>query len=65
MTQQYMSRKNVTISMPGAGSVPIVSQTEIYPMKTAVSLMLARHDDGALTKPLPVPTPPGLGGYLD
>ena len=50
--------------MPDGRSVPIVSQTEIYPMKTAVSLMLARHDDGALTKPLPVPTPPGLGGYL-
>ena len=48
MTQQYMGRNNVTISMPDGGSVPIVSQTEIDPMKIALSLMLApRHDDGA------------------
>ena len=40
MTQQYTRRNNVTISMPGGGSVPIVSQTEIEPMKTALSLML-------------------------
>src|SRR5262245_53188788 len=48
MTQQYTGRNNVTISMPDGGSVPKVSQTEIEPMKTALSLMLgARHDDGA------------------
>jgi hypothetical protein len=40
MTQQYTRRNNVTISMPGGGSVPIVSQTEIEPMKTALTLML-------------------------
>jgi hypothetical protein len=43
MTQQYTGRNSVTISMPDGGSVPIVSQTEIDPMKTALSLMLARH----------------------
>jgi len=36
MTQQYGSRNNVTISMPDGGSVPIVSQTEIDPMKMAL-----------------------------
>ena len=34
--------------MPDGGSVPIVSQTAIEPMKTALSRMFgARHDDGA------------------
>src|SRR5262249_53915825 len=48
MTQQYTGRNNITISMPEGGSVPIVSQTEIESMKTALSLMLApQHDDGA------------------
>ena len=48
MTRQYASRNNVTISMPGGRSVPIVSQTEIDPMKTALSLnACAHHDDGA------------------
>jgi len=51
MTQQDTSRNNVTISMPGAGSVPIVSQTEINPMKTAISLMLALVTTTALTEP--------------
>jgi hypothetical protein len=37
MTQQYMGQNNITISMPDGGSVPIVSQTEIDPMKTALS----------------------------
>jgi len=46
MTQQYTGENNLTISMPDGDSVPIVSQTEIDPMKTALSLMLARHDDG-------------------
>src|SRR5262245_22036325 len=41
MTQQDTSRNNVTISIPDRGSVPIVSETEIDPMKTALSLMLA------------------------
>jgi hypothetical protein len=36
-------------------SVPIVSQTEIDPMKTALSLMLALATTTALTEPLPVP----------
>ena len=62
MTQQYTGRNNVTISMPDGGSVPIVSQTEIDPMKTALSLMLALITTTALTEPLPVPKPPGPGG---
>src|SRR5262247_4157380 len=41
MTQQYTGRNNLTISMPDGGSVPIVSQTDIDPMKMALSLMLA------------------------
>src|SRR5262245_20750921 len=41
MMQQYTGGHNVTISMTHGGSVPIVSQTEIEPMKTALSLMLA------------------------
>ena len=60
MTQQYTGRNNVTISMPDGGSVPIVSQTEIDPMKTALSLMLALVTTTALTEP--VPKPPGPGG---
>ena len=36
MTQQYTGGNNVTISMRDGGSVPIVSQTEIDPMKTAL-----------------------------
>jgi len=62
MTQQYTGRNNVTISMPDGGSVPIVSQTEINPMKTALSFMLALTTTTALTEPLPVPKPPGPGG---
>src|SRR5215470_8462307 len=62
MTQQYMERSNLTISMPDGGSVPIVSQTEIDPMKTALSLMLALVTTTALTEPLPVPKPVGPGG---
>ena len=37
MTRQYAGRNNVTISMADDGSVPIVSQTEIEPIKTALS----------------------------
>src|SRR5262249_12734354 len=55
MTQQYTGRNNITISMPDGGSVPIVSQTEIDPMKIALSLMLALATRTALTEPLPVP----------
>ena len=62
MTQQYTGRNNVTISMPDGGSVPIVSQTEIDPMKTALSLMLALATTLALAEPLPVPKPPRPGG---
>ena len=62
MTRQYTGRNNLTISMPGSGSVPIVSQTGIEPMKTALSLMLALITTTALTEPLPVPKPPGPGG---
>src|SRR5262249_42125893 len=62
MTQQYTGRNNITISMPDGGSVPIVSQTEIESMKTALFLMLALVTTTALTEPLPVPKPPGPGG---
>src|SRR5262249_27571451 len=62
MTQQYTGRNNATISMLDGGSVPIVSQTEIDPMKTALSLMLALATTTALTEPLPMPKPPGPGG---
>jgi len=41
MTQQDTGRNNITISTMDGGSVPIVSQTEIEPMKTALSFMLA------------------------
>src|SRR6516225_5980854 len=47
MTRQYTGRDNVTISMRDGGSVPIVSQTAIEPMKMSFSLRCARHDDGA------------------
>src|SRR5215472_14533585 len=62
MTQQYTGRNNATISMPDGGSVPIVSQTEIEPMKTALSLMFALVTTTALTEPPPAPKPPGPGG---
>jgi hypothetical protein len=48
--------------MPRGASVPIVSQTEIEPMKTALSLMFALVTTTALTEPPPVPKPPGPGG---
>src|SRR6516165_943064 len=41
MTRRTAGGNNATISMARGGSVPIVSQTEIYPMKTALSLILA------------------------
>ena len=50
------------ISTPVAASVPIVSQRGIDPIKTAISLLLALVTTTALTAPLPVPKPPGLGG---
>jgi hypothetical protein len=62
MTQQYTGGNNVTISMPDDGSVPIVSQTEIEPIKTALSLMFALVTTTALTESPPVPKPPGPGG---
>ena len=49
------------ISMPTAPSVPMVSQTEIDPVKTALSLVLALVTTTALAEPLPVPKPPGPG----
>src|SRR5262245_31799386 len=62
MTQQYTGGNNVMISMLDGGSVPIVSQTGIDPMKIALSLMFALVTTTALTEPLPVPKPPGPGG---
>src|SRR5262249_8950082 len=59
MTQQYTGRNNVTISMSDDGSVPIVSQREIDPMKTALSLTLALVTTTALAEPFPGPQPRG------
>ena len=59
MTQQDISRKNVTISTFEDFSVPIVSETEIDPMKTALSVMLRRHDDGPQPSRRPYRKPPG------
>src|SRR5262249_12960346 len=50
------------ISMPDDGSVPIVSQTEIEPIKTALSLMFALVTTTAVTEPLPIPKSAGPGG---
>ena len=62
MTQQDTGRNNITISMMDGGSVPIVSQTEIDPTKTALSLMLALATTAALAEPLPLPKPRAPGG---
>jgi hypothetical protein len=52
MTQQDASRNNITISTMDGRSVPIVSQTEINPMKTApFPHARARHDNGAHRAP--------------
>ena len=59
MTQQDTSRNNLTISTFRDTSVPIVSQTEIDPMKTALSVMLRRHDDGPQPSRRPYRKPPG------
>ena len=59
MTQQDTSRNNLTISTFRDTSVPIVSQTEIDPMKTALSIMLRRHDDGPQPSRRPYRKPPG------
>jgi hypothetical protein len=59
MTQQDTSRNNLKISTFGDFSVPIVSQTEIDPMKTALSVMLRRHDDGPQPSRRPYRKPPG------
>jgi hypothetical protein len=62
MTQQNTGRNNITISTMDGASVPIVSQTEIEPMKTALSFMLALITTTALAEPLPVPKPPARAG---
>ena len=62
MTRRTAGGNNLTISRHRGVSVPIVSQTEIDLMKTALSLMLALATATALTEPPPVPKPPGLGG---
>jgi hypothetical protein len=52
MTQQDASRNNLTISTMDGRSVPIVSQTEINPMKTgSFPHARARHDNGAHRAP--------------
>jgi hypothetical protein len=62
MTQQYIGENNEAISMPSGGSVPIVSKTEIDPMKTGVSLMLALVTTTALTELLAVAKKPRKTG---
>src|SRR5262249_54033373 len=62
MTRQYTGRNNVTISMRDGGSVPIVSQTEVNPMKTALSLILALAATAALAEPSPLSKPQAPGG---
>ena len=62
MTQQDTGRNNITISTMDGGSVPIVSQTEIEPMKTALSFCSRSSRRRRLIEPLPVPKRPGLGG---
>jgi len=59
MTRQYASRNNVTISIPGGRSVPIVSQTEIDPMKTTLSLMSPRRRRSPSRCPCRKPGPGG------
>ena len=59
MMQQDASRNNVTISMSDSRSVPIVSKTEIDPMKTAISRMLALVTTTALTELLAEKQKPG------
>src|SRR6516225_531799 len=51
MTRRTTGGNNITISRLLGVSVPIVSQTEIDPMKTAISLMLALVTTTALTEP--------------
>jgi len=60
ITRQCTGGNSSTISKARGASVPIVSQTEIDPIKTALSLMPALVTTTALTEP--VPKPPGPGG---
>jgi hypothetical protein len=59
MTRQNMWLNNVTISMSDSRSVPIVSKTEIDPMKTAISRMLALVTTTVLTELLAEKQKPG------
>jgi hypothetical protein len=59
MTQQDVSRNNVKIPMADSRSVPIVSETEIDPMKTAISRMLALVTTAVLTELLAEKQKPG------
>src|SRR5262245_31038562 len=61
MTQRTSGGNNLGISMRRAASVPIVSQTEIDPMKTALPRMLALVTTTALTEMLPELKPGGTG----
>jgi len=63
MTQQYTSRNNVTISMMHGASVPIVSQTEIEPMKTALFLIV-RSSRRRRSRALPAAKPQSPGGAI-
>ena len=61
MTQRTAGGNNVMISTLIAASVPIVSQTEIEPMKTALSLMLALITTTALPSRCPCRSRRGAG----
>ena len=63
MTRQYVGRNNVTISMPDGRSVPIVSQTEIEPMKTALFLIV-RSSRRRRSRALPAAKPQSPGGAI-
>src|SRR6516164_6251586 len=63
MTRQYVGRNNVTIPMPDGRSVPIVSQTEIEPMKTALFLIV-RSSRRRRSRALPAAKPQSPGGAI-
>ena len=62
VSQRRSGGNSVMISRQIGASVPMVSQTEIDPMKIALSLMFALVTTTALADPLPVAKPLGPGG---
>ena len=61
--RQYAGRNNVMISKWETGSVPIVSQTEIEPMKTALFLIV-RSSRRRRSRALPAAKPQSPGGAI-